>query len=110
MIALLLNQAFQGFHNSIGFYVAFDVFHEMGIKYLLADFPAEHETEFLYTHITVLKKFFILIRQQLHCTVADVDQIYQHLDSFAATQHVTAKRPESLLLVVTYLYVPYADI
>ena len=47
-----------------------------------------------------------LIRQQFHCTVADIDQIDQHLNPFVNPHHVAAKRPECFLLIITGFYIP----
>ena len=44
---------------------------------------------------------FVLIRQNLHGTVTDIDQVDQRFNSLAALHHITAQRPESFLLIVT---------
>ena len=53
---------------------------------------------------------FVLIGQNLHGTVADIDQVDQHFNPFAASHHIAAERPESFLLIVAYFNIPYADI
>ena len=48
------------------------------------------KSEILNTFISVAGKFIIDIRQKLHCGIADIYQIDQHFDFFAAAHHVTA--------------------
>lgn len=43
---------------------------------------------------------FVLIGQDLHGAVADINQVDQHFDSFAASHHIAAKRPECFLLII----------
>ena len=76
----------------------FDVFYETGIKNLFTYSLTYDKPEFLYTVITILSELFIAIRQDLHGTVTDVDQIHQHFYPMTATQHITAEGPESFLL------------
>ncbi len=38
--------------------------------------------------------------QDLHSTVTDIDQVYQHFYSFATPYHISAKRPERFLFIV----------
>ena len=49
---------------------------------------------------------FVLIGQNLHGTVADIDQVDQHFNPFAASHHIAAERPESFLLIVAYFNIP----
>ena len=49
---------------------------------------------------------FVLIGQNLHGTVTDVNQIDQHFNPFAAPHHIAAKRPECFLLIITGFYIP----
>ena len=39
-------------------------------------------------------------------TIADIDQIDQHFNPFAAPHHIAAKRPECFLLIVACLNIP----
>lgn len=87
---LLLNQLFQYLYNGIGFYIGFDILHESGTKYLPPDLLAECETEFLYAFWTVFGKHLFLVWQQFHCTITDVDQVDQHLNSLSAAYHIAA--------------------
>jgi len=47
----------------------FDIFHEIGKKYLAADALTQFKTKFLYTLCLVFREMFVLIRQNLHGTV-----------------------------------------
>ena len=49
---------------------------------------------------------FVPIEQNLHGTVTDIDQVDQHLNTFAASRHIVAERPESFLLIVAYFNIP----
>ena len=100
MISLSANQPFYGIHQPCRFYSCFDVFDETDVKYLFLNFLADEKTEVLYAFTAVCGKIFFLIRQQFHCAVADIDQVDQHLDPFAAPYHVAAKRPECFLLII----------
>ena len=84
----------------------FDIFHEIGKKYLAADALIQFKTKFLYTLCLVSREMFVLIRQNLHGTVTDIDQVDQRFNSFAAPHHITAERPERFLLIVTYFNIP----
>ena len=106
MIYLTANQPFYGIHHPCRFYSCFDGLDETGVKYLFPDFLADEKTEVLYAFAAVFGKFFFLIRQQFHCAVADIDQIDQHLNPFAAPHHVAAKRPECFLLVIADFNIP----
>ena len=97
---------FQRLYNNIWFYAGFDVFHESGIKYLLPDLSAKRKSELLYAFGPISGKDIFLVRQQLHGTVTDVDQIDQHFNPFAAPHHIAAKRPECFLLIVACLNIP----
>ena len=55
----------------------FDIFHEIGKKYLAADALTQFKTKLLYTFGAVLRKMFVLIGQNLHGTVTDIDQVDQ---------------------------------
>ena len=55
---------------------------------------------------TVLRKMFVLIGQNLHGTVTDVNQIDQHFDPFAASYHIVTKRPERFLFIVACFNIP----
>ena len=80
----------------------FDIFHEIGKKYLAADALTQFKTKFLYTLCLVFRELFVLIRQNLHGTVTDIDQVDQRFNSFTAPHHITAERPERFLLIVSY--------
>ena len=54
----------------------------------------------------VFRKIFILIRQDLHGTVTDIDQVYQHFYSLATPYHIVAKRPERFLFIVADFDLP----
>lgn len=43
---------------------------------------------------------FVLIGQNLHGTVTDVNQIDKHFNPFAASHHIVTKRPERFLFIV----------
>lgn len=45
-----------------GFYVVFDGFYEMGIKYLFPDSFAQSKSKFLDTSAALFREAFILIR------------------------------------------------
>ena len=51
----------------------FDIFYETAIKYFFLYLPAQYKTEILYAPIPVWGKLFLLIWQQFHCTIADID-------------------------------------
>ena len=53
---------------------------------------------------------FVLIGQNLHGTVTDVNQIDQHFNPFAASHHIVTKRPDRFLFIVACFNIPYADI
>ena len=88
------------------FYTVFDCFYETGKKYLLPDFLTQGKTKLLYTATFILWKFFVLIWQNFHGTVCDIDQVYHPFDSAPASYHVTAQRPERFLFIITGFYVP----
>ena len=54
----------------------------------------------------VFRKIFILIRQDLHGTVTDIDQVYQHFNSIATPHHIVAERPECFLSIVADFDLP----
>ena len=84
----------------------FDIFHEIGKKYLAADALTQFKTKFLYTLCLVSREMFVLIRQNLHGTVTDIDQVDQCFNSFAASPHVVTKRPECFLFIVACFNIP----
>ena len=43
---------------------------------------------------------FVLIGQNLHGTVTDVNQIDKHFNPFAASHHIVTKRPEEISAVL----------
>ena len=88
------------------FYTVFDCFYETGKKYLLPDFLTQGKTKLLYTATFILWKFFVLIWQNFHGTVCDIDQVYHPFDSAPASYHVTAQWPERFLFIITGFYVP----
>ena len=49
---------------------------------------------------------FVLIGQNLHGTVTDVNQIDQHFNLFAASHHIVTKRPERFLFIVACFNIP----
>ena len=53
---------------------------------------------------------FVLIGQNLHGTVTDVNQIDKHFNPFAASHHIVTKRPERFLFIVACFNIPNADI
>ena len=49
---------------------------------------------------------FVLIGQNLHGTVTDVNQIDQHFNPLAASHHIVTKRPERFLFIVACFNIP----
>ena len=60
-------------------------------------FDVLHTSDELNTLVTYLKSLVGETR-----AVIDIDQVDQRFNSFAAPHHITAERPESFLLIVTY--------
>ena len=79
---------FYGIYHRCRFYSGFDILHETGKKYLFTDTFTYDKTKFLHTFIFIVSKFFVNIRQQFHCAITDIDQIYHHLNPFAASYHI----------------------
>ena len=49
---------------------------------------------------------FVLIGQNLHGTVTNINQIDQHFNSLTASHHIVTKRPESFLFIVACFNIP----
>lgn len=79
--------------------MGFDVFHLNDIKYLLPGLFTEGEPKFLHTFRPIFWKSLILVWQQFHYTVWNINQINHHFNPFASADHVTAQWPEKFTVL-----------
>ena len=54
----------------------------------------------------IIEKNDAKVQKENKQAIADIDQIDQHFNPFAAPHHIAAKRPECFLLIVACLNIP----
>ena len=62
-----------------------------------------HQFTTLYLIDLLTNQLFLSL---CHCTITDIDQIYQHFNTLAASYHIPAKWPEGFLLIVACFNIP----